>query len=170
MKNKLTLNTFLSVLYQFIAIIIGLIIPRLILNAFGSEVNGLVSSITQMLTIVSFLDLGVGSVVQVSLYGPLSSRDNQTISKIYCASQSYFKKITVILVVYVVFLCGYYSVFKTQTFDWFYVVTLILSISISNIGFMPVHCLTPFLPGVIVFKNVSITYKMSIELLTMRKC
>ncbi len=134
MKNKLTLNTFLSVLYQFIAIIIGLIIPRLILNAFGSEVNGLVSSITQMLTIVSFLDLGVGSVVQVSLYGPLSSRDNQTISKIYCASQSYFKKITVILVVYVVFLCGYYSVFKTQTFDWFYVVTLILSISISNIA------------------------------------
>ena len=116
MNKKLYLNTFLSMIYQAISIVNGLLIPRLILSSFGSTVNGLVSSISQMLSIISFLDLGVGSVVQVALYGPLSKEDNKQISNVYLSSKKYFNLIAKILLVYIVFLCIYFSIFcESQT-------------------------------------------------------
>ena len=52
-----------------------IILPRLILVAFGSDVNGLVNSIDPFLRIISLLDLGVGAVVQSSLYKPIAEND-----------------------------------------------------------------------------------------------
>ena len=69
-KKKLIYNTISSLIFQVTTIVCGFILPRLILNAFGSNVNGLVNSITQFLGIISFLELGVGAVVQSALYKP----------------------------------------------------------------------------------------------------
>ena len=42
---------------QFVTIISGFIIPRIILTTFGSEVNGLVSSLNQFLNYINLLKL-----------------------------------------------------------------------------------------------------------------
>ena len=81
-KKKLAKNTVSSLLFRITTIICGFIIPRLILNSYGSEVNGLINSIMQFLGIIAFLELGVGAVVQSSLYKPLSDNDNDGISSI----------------------------------------------------------------------------------------
>jgi len=73
-KKLLAFNTVSSLAYELTVIICGFILPRLILGSFGSEVNGLVNSINQFLAIIAFLELGVGSVVQSSLYKPLSQK------------------------------------------------------------------------------------------------
>ena len=70
-KQLLALNTSSSLFNQVIQIISGFVLPRLILSTYGSDVNGLVSSITQFLQVIAFLELGVGAVVQSSLYKPL---------------------------------------------------------------------------------------------------
>ena len=72
MNNKK--NAFSSLLLQFATIIQGLVLPRLILGAFGSEINGLVSSITQFLSFISLLEGGLGAVVLAELYGPIEKR------------------------------------------------------------------------------------------------
>lgn len=133
MKKRLYLNTILSFFYQCVAIINGLLIPRLVLNAFGSTVNGLVSSITQMLSVISFLDLGVGSIVQVALYGPLARKDKKQISFVYKSSKNYFDLIAKILLLYIVLLSFYFTFFKTTGFSWSYTISLILAISISTV-------------------------------------
>lgn len=56
MKKKLALNTITSVLFQITTLICGFILPRLILSTYGSETNGLVSSINQFLSMIGFLD------------------------------------------------------------------------------------------------------------------
>ena len=66
-KKRLVKNTIASLGYQISAIICGFILPRLIMTYYGSEVNGLVNSITQFLQVITFLELGVGAVVQSSL-------------------------------------------------------------------------------------------------------
>lgn len=58
-KKRLIYNTISSLFFQVTTIVCGFILPRLILNAFGSNVNGLVNSITQFLGIISFLELFV---------------------------------------------------------------------------------------------------------------
>ena len=60
---RLAKNTISSLTFQICTIVCGFILPRLILLYYGSEVNGLVNSITQFLQIIAFLELGVGAVV-----------------------------------------------------------------------------------------------------------
>ncbi|MBM6966294.1 lipopolysaccharide biosynthesis protein [Massilimicrobiota timonensis] len=131
MRNKLRLNNVMTLIYQIVSVIVGIIVPRLILKQFGSNVNGLVSSITQLLSIISLMDLGVGAVVQSALYKPLLEEDNIKISKIFWSSQKYFSRIAKILLIYILILCVYYGVFKGNLFSWQYTTTLILSLSLS---------------------------------------
>ena len=86
-SKKLANNTISSLILQITTIICGFILPRLILGHFGSEINGLVNSITQFLSIIAFLDLGVGAVFQSSLYRPLAENDNDSLSKIFVSGQ-----------------------------------------------------------------------------------
>ena len=66
MENSRTRNSFLnigfSLLLQVFIFIKGLIVPRLIITNYGSDVNGLISSITQFLAYISLLEGGVGGV------------------------------------------------------------------------------------------------------------
>src|SRR5699024_5583613 len=86
----------------------GIILPRLILVQYGSEVNGLVSSIAQFLSVITFLDLGVGSVVQSALYRPLAKNDTQQISEVLKSARNYFRKIAYVLIFYVILLVIFY--------------------------------------------------------------
>ena len=130
-KKKLFLNTSSSLLFQITTIICGFILPRLILASFGSEVNGLVNSISQFLAIISFLELGVGAVIQSSLYKPLAKHDTDQISRVIVSGQKFFSKLATILLIYVVILMGIYPLIANQQFGFLYSATLIAAISIS---------------------------------------
>ncbi len=58
-KRLLAINTFSSFIMQITTIVCGFILPRLILTKYGSEVNGLLNSISQFLQIIAFLELGL---------------------------------------------------------------------------------------------------------------
>lgn len=91
--KKLALNTITSLGLQVVSVICGFILPRLILESFGSDVNGLVNSITQFLGVITLLDLGVGAVVQSALYKPLADNNTNMISKIYVSANKFFRRL-----------------------------------------------------------------------------
>lgn len=130
--KKLAANTLSSLLFQVTTIVCGFILPRLILAHFGSETNGLVNSIMQFLQIISFLELGVGAVVQSALYKPLADHDNEQISKIIASAGKFFKRLAKILLVYIVLLVAIYPVVIDASFDWLFTAGLILAMSISS--------------------------------------
>ena len=99
--KRLFYNTISSLVFQVTTIICGFILPRLILNAFGSEVNGLVNSIAQFLGVISFLELGVGAVVQSALYKPLAEKNQEDVSKIISSANKFFTRLGQILLIYV---------------------------------------------------------------------
>lgn len=131
-SKKLLYNTVSSFVFQITTIICGFILPRLILSNFGTEINGLVNSITQFLGLISFLELGVGSVVQSSLYKPLAEKDEDSISKIISSADKFFKKLGLILFVYVIILVIFYPMFVNQNFGFLYVAFLVIVLSISS--------------------------------------
>ena len=58
MKKKTVIeNLIVSTLTQLITLILGMILPRLILLAWGSEYNGLLSSVTNILRYLSVLKI-----------------------------------------------------------------------------------------------------------------
>lgn len=131
-KLLLAKNTAASLIAQITTLICGFILPRLFLQHYGSEVNGLVNSISQFLSVIAFLELGVGAVVQSSLYKPLAEKDNQQISKVMVSANKFFQRLARILLVYVISLMIIYPFIANQNFGFIYTATLIAAISISS--------------------------------------
>lgn len=133
-KSKLFLNTTTSLFYRLLAIACGLILPRAILNTYGSATNGLINSITQFLSFISMLECGITSVVQTNLYVPLARKENDEISKIFLSSKKFFKKIAQIFSIYILILIVGYPFFVKSYFGFKYVSPLILIIAISSLA------------------------------------
>lgn len=131
-SSLLRRNIFSSLIYQITAIVSGFIFPYLILHYYGSNVNGIVNSISQFLSIIAFLELGIGAVIQTALYKPLATKNYIEISRIYRSSQIFFRNLAKILVVYIIILLGIFFYIKNENFSFVYIATLILSMGINS--------------------------------------
>lgn len=131
-KKKVLKNTTSSLVFEVTTIICGFVLPKMILKSFGSEINGLVTSITQFLGVISFLELGVGSVIQSALYKPLAEKNENEISKIVVSGQKFFSKLAKLLVIYVIILILVYPFIANQDFGFLYTGTMIIVLSISS--------------------------------------
>ena len=88
-SKKAVYNIISTLILQIIAIIYGFIVPKIIIKSFGSNVNGLVSSITQFLAYITLLESGVGPLIRASLYKPLANKNKQDIANIPCDRNNY---------------------------------------------------------------------------------
>ena len=94
-------NTIWAIINYIVMIISGLIIPRAILSHYGSEMNGLVHSITQFLSYSVLLEMGIGAVIPSALYFPLSKKDDNKISAVFSSGYKVYRKIALICVFYI---------------------------------------------------------------------
>jgi len=117
---------------QIITVICGFIFTRFLLVTYGSAVNGLISSITQFLGFISFLEMGIGPVIQSNLYKPLAENNFEDISKIIKSSRKFFQTIAYIFLFYIGILCLVFPKFVNTEFSSLYIISLILIISIST--------------------------------------
>lgn len=131
-KGKIAKNTFASLFLQICTVICGFIVPKLILSSYGSDVNGLVNSITQFLSFISLMDLGVGAVVISALYKPLADNNQNQIDCIVTSSDKFFRTIGRILLCYIIILMVIYPFLVKRDFGFIYTATLIAAISISS--------------------------------------
>lgn len=130
-KKTLLRNIFMSLLLQVFTLINGLIIPRIILLNFGSDINGLVTSISQFLNFISLLEGGVGTVVMSALYRPLVEENTEKISGIVRSAEFFFKTIARIFFIYSVFLAVVGPLFIWKEFSWQYTALLVLVLAIT---------------------------------------
>lgn len=131
MNNKK--NFISALLYQLIHIIYGLVVPRIILLYFGSDINGLISSITQFLSFISLLEGGLGAVVLAELYVPIEQNDQQTIKRILVSSRCLFNKISLFYVLYTILLGGLYTFLENGVYTPCFVVTLTFVLSLNTL-------------------------------------
>ena len=132
MRSKRAIkNIIISVLLQIITLICGFIVPKLLISSFGSNVNGLVSSITQFLAYITLLESGMGAVVKSALYKPLSEKNNEKISNILYATERFFKKVAIIFLAYIIVLCIIFPIIVHAEFSSIFTISLIIIIAIS---------------------------------------
>ncbi|MBQ7968409.1 MAG: polysaccharide biosynthesis C-terminal domain-containing protein [Clostridia bacterium] len=130
-SKKLLLNTGSALVYQVITLVCGFVLPKFIIPYFGSAANGLISSITQFLTIITLCECGVGAVVQSALYKPLADKSDRGISEVVISSNRFFNKIVRILIVYVVVLMIVYPIIIRDEFSYVYTAAMVLILSLS---------------------------------------
>ena len=99
LNNKKSLyNTVVSILSQIIILSLGLIVPRVIIVNYGSDTNGLTSTITQVFTYVALLEAGIGQTTRNALFPYINGdkKDKSNISIVMSASKTYYRRTTFI--------------------------------------------------------------------------
>ncbi len=134
-SGRASLNVISSLLAQIIVVVCGLIVPRCLLKAFGSEVYGATSSITQFLSYIALIEGGIGGVARSELYKPLSENDTNKIAIILKMLKSFFFKVGLIFIIYVVVIGVIFKdISSIKSLDWTTCFFLVAVISISNLG------------------------------------
>ena len=119
-------NVLWAVVQQVVSIFCGLIIPRLMLATFGSEANGLVTSINQFLNYVSLLEGGVSGVAVAALYKPLQEKDEGKINSVVNAIQRYFVRLGSICAGFTLAVAFAYPHLVSTGYDNVYIFFLVL--------------------------------------------
>jgi O-antigen/teichoic acid export membrane protein len=97
MRRKDTiLNFVMSVVSNILILAMGLIIPRILMTHYGSDTNGLMSTITQIFTYVALLEAGIGQATLNALYKPLREQNKEDVISVLYASRRYYRKVTYI--------------------------------------------------------------------------
>lgn len=133
-SEKILINSGSGLILELVTFISGIIIPRLIIGHYGSEVNGLITSITQFLAYLTLLQSGVGGVVKAALYKPLENKDKNATSRIIKSTDIFFKRLAAITLAYLAVLCVIYPFIVKESFDTWYTVFMILILGMSTVA------------------------------------
>ena len=133
MKNKTFRNLYIGIILQLITAICGIAVPKLILQYYGSSINGLIVSISQLISYLALVEGGIGAVAIVALYSPLVDQDSNKINNILSATSLLYKK-TGLIYLCLVFVIGIvYPFFVMGQIDPILVTTLFYILSVSNL-------------------------------------
>ena len=131
--KKLLKNITSSFVLQIISLLYGFIVPILIIKYFGSETNGLVSSISRFLAYIVLLEAGIGPVIKNALFKPLVEKDKNLIDDILGTTNRFFRYIAFAFVIYIIVLCLIYPVtISSNEYSHWYIISLIIAIAISR--------------------------------------
>ena len=126
-------NIYVSLLTQLVTMICGLIVPRFMLKAFGSEANGAITSISNFLGYIMLLEGGIGGVARAALYKPLADGDIHKVSEIMTEMKAFFRRVGYVFTGYVLIIaCLFKDISRTNVFDWSTSFILVLIVSAST--------------------------------------
>jgi len=79
-----------STLCQVVVLVCGLILPPLLISQYGSEVNGLLNLVKQLMSYFGVVCLGLGVSAQVALYKPIADSDWKSINAVLAAARHFY--------------------------------------------------------------------------------
>ncbi len=108
-ESKIKNNLISSLIYQVVLISLSFLLPRLYLENFGSEVNGVLSTIKQIFVYLFLLEAGVGLATTQALYERIGKKDYKSASEVLAATHSYYIKTGIIYFVIVLAIAIVYA-------------------------------------------------------------
>ena len=91
--NRIKYNLVSGIVYQVVLIALSFLLPRLYLENFGSEVNGVLSTIKQIFVYMFLLEAGIGLATTQALYKPVAEKSYDKVSSVISATNNFYTKI-----------------------------------------------------------------------------
>lgn len=104
-------NVSIAILYEIVILAFGLIVPKLITTTYGSEVNGLTTTVNYVLQILNLLQAGAAGASIFQLFKPVAEKDYEKVSVIMDATRKFFCKIGTIFLICVFALSPLFGLF-----------------------------------------------------------
>src|SRR5690554_2606211 len=133
-SKKAVLNVVISLLFELVTIISAFLLPRLVLNSFGSATNGITQAVSQFIGYISLIAAGVGSVTVASLYRPIANKDIGKVSSIIKATEIFMRKVSRIFIGGLIVFAIVFPIFVIEEFDYFFSLSLVIILGIGTFG------------------------------------
>lgn len=97
-KSKMSLlNAITALTMNLVNGLLGIVVTRLVIGAFGSDFNGLNSTANQIVNVLLVLEGGFTMASNVALFAPLSQGDYDLVNGILSATRSKFRRLGLLL-------------------------------------------------------------------------
>lgn len=131
--QKAKLNMMTSLLQQVVTVVCGLIIPRLMLRSFGSEIYGATASISTFLSYVTLLEGGIGAVTRSALYKAFANKSHEQLCSIIFETKKLYQKIAIAFVLYVFIIAVFFKqISHNDSLPFLYSFGLVIVIALST--------------------------------------
>ncbi len=130
--KKSAKNIVLAFSSQIVSLALGIILPRLLISGFGSEVNGFFSTVTQLYSYLEVLRAGVGMAAIQALYKPIVNDDKIEVSRIISASKTYFQRLGIVYLVCTAIITIVFSVAGNAGLSSYEIVLIVLMQGITG--------------------------------------
>lgn len=112
MRSKNAIKSLLTFfVYEFFVFIASIIYPRWIILAYGSEINGLSSTIIRVLSLINLIQAGAVGAAIFQMYKPVADNDYKTQSEILYSSKKFYGMFTIVYVFLSSIVGGFYSIY-----------------------------------------------------------
>ena len=111
-QSRIMTNMGSYALLQVVTLLVGLVLPRFFLKAYGSEANGVVATVNSFTTYFSYLEAGLGLALVHALYRPLAEENTEKTNQILSFSNRQYRKISGVYFVFVMLLAIVFPIFS----------------------------------------------------------
>lgn len=125
-------NLVFNIVQQIINILVNFLMPPILVSSFGSTINGLVSTIRQIMQYIQLTGAGIAQASTFAMYKPLAEKNEKELSGVYNATRKMFFKAGNVFSIITLIVAVIYPFFVKEQIDYLTVFLLILVISISG--------------------------------------
>lgn len=130
-SKKVSLNLVLGILSELLTIVLGILVPRFILTSYGSEVNGLLTSVTQVYSYVALLEAGIGTATVQALYKTIGNKDRLSTNSVLAATNRYYHRTGILYFIAILLFSIIYPLVVCTEIP---IITIVLVIVFNGLG------------------------------------
>lgn len=113
-------NTVIALTSEILVTVVGFMLPRAIMVNYGSETNGLITSLQQFIQYFTLLEAGLSGAAVFALYKPLSAGDTGTIERILYSAKKMYEKLGCVFLAMIALSSAIYPFFQQNRLFIFY--------------------------------------------------
>ena len=130
-QRKIAYNFLIGIASEILSIALGILVPRFILTSYGSEINGLLSSVTQIYSYIALLEAGIGVATVQALYKTVGSDNKAATNAVLAATNRYYHRTGLL---YLVAILGFSIVYPLVVLTEIPTITVVLVIVFNGLG------------------------------------
>lgn len=123
----------MGVMGQLLSLFLGVLLPKLLITSYGSEVNGLLSSVTNIYAYIALVEAGVAAASCQALYKPIAEHNRADINALLSATNKYYFRTGYIYLGLILIFSLFYPVLINSNIPYYTIVLIILFNGFGNV-------------------------------------
>lgn len=132
-SRKIKNNLLFGIGGQLLAMLLGVLVPKLVLNNYGSEINGLITSVTNIYSCIALVEAGIAAAACQALYKAFAKNRRDEVNSVLAAANGYYHRAGAVYSVLIVAFSTLYPLLINSEIPFFTVFLVILFNGLGNV-------------------------------------